>query len=321
MNILMVGANCNNSTDGVIVLGIHNLLKAALGKYEYDYAFLDDDRPQAIVNFNPTKYYDAVVVCGTPWLWDSFQNSTKYRNLKTCFNLHFRAKKLFLGIGSCLNIKDQISDILERPDEVAGMRDLFQNATVITRDTLAHEKLNYANVSNTLLPCPAYFCYGINPKMSTINDYNVLVYTDPTKTISGADWHNEQKLRQYNDLIMYFYTRFSPKVFIANEKDALGAWELGLPSPNLLITPFDTLNVMEESGVVLSTRVHCAVPAVIQQKLTFIVPLDTRARVLTDLYVPEVSSKTNFFSSNIRPINNPMNKLDQYIETIKTAVL
>ena len=84
-NILCVGADKNNSTDGVIVRGIYNILDSVFIDNKKEYLILNDHNPMTTIEKYKDKKIDYVVVCGTPWLWDSFQLSVKYKNLEAIF--------------------------------------------------------------------------------------------------------------------------------------------------------------------------------------------------------------------------------------------
>lgn len=286
MRILVVGPQENNSTDGVIIKGIKFLLNAAYKIEQLDYYELRDTVIQdPVTSFYSFNQYDLVVVAGTPWLWDSFQKSVKYQNLINCFKIHNQAKKLFLGIGSCLTFDMVGTNILRRPEEQDGMRRLFRGHTVIVRDDLAYMKLQYAGVDCASLPCPAYFCYSGHKEIlerQDTADTNVIVFQDPRKSISAVDWQDSGKLDAVFAKYREFYTKHYPKeVYVASAADIPGALEAGLPTPKVLKTADDTLNLMAGAKKVLSGRVHCAVPAIVSGADVELIPLDTRSLVVT----------------------------------------
>lgn len=253
----MIGPAENNSTDGVIIRGIKYLLKQAYKDYTYKYAKIADTSFQTPLNFHKNEKFDLVVVCGTPWLWDSFQYSLKYLNAKTALNTHPEARRVFFGIGSCLYLSDMTSNILERPEEQEGM-DIFRNALVIVRDSLAFDKLIAAEVPATLLPCPAFF--STTDILPAKRSDNVLIFQDPGCSISGGVWRNSQALADWKTEVLEFIKEKQPKVYCANTDDLPLAKELGL-NPAVLMTADDTIKAVNTNGCVLSGRVHCAVPA------------------------------------------------------------
>lgn len=280
MRLLLVGADENNSTDGVIVQGIRYLLNRAYPNAILDYKMIEDINPQFYYSFNPATVYDMIVVCGTPWLWDSFQNSHKYQNLITCFKTHAGVKRLFLGIGSCLNIEDVGSNILKRPEEIEGIKQLFSNATVIVRDSVASNILNHSGIEHAFLPCPAYFCYG--DKINVVTTFNnVLVFQNPLKSISAGNWAHPDKLNAYYGEMKHFHEVYNPLVVCANVQDMDKAKEL-FGEVTLLKTYKDTMDLMQGAKKVMSGRVHCAVPAIVSGADTQLMSLDTRYLVVAE---------------------------------------
>lgn len=281
MKLLLVGADENNSTDGVIVKGIRYLLNRSYPGCEMTYIFLNDHEKQYSPDFKWNESYDLIVVCGTPWLWDNFQRSIKYDNLITCFGAHNNAKRLFMGIGSCLPLGLENSGLLERPAERDGIKRLFENSTVIVRDKTAKAKLDIAGIKAVLLPCPAFFCYGEDITARTINDFkNVLVYQDPTLSISADQWQCPIKLAHYYNTMEAFRVINRAEVYCANQKEIQSAINNGFPAPQLLRTADDTLDLMRSAYRVLSGRVHCAIPAIVQNAEVTLIPLDSRASTI-----------------------------------------
>lgn len=284
-NILLVGPSPTNATDGVIIKGITYLLERSYGPFSSTYVLIDDHNFQTVKDFHIGKDFDLVVVCGTPWLWDNFQNSVKFENLMTCYAAHpaSECERLLMGVGSCLALKDVDSDILTRPAEIRGMRDLCLWSTVITRDHLAQQRLESAGIASTFLPCPAYFCYGDEqPNESYVIDQNVLIWTDPQLTISAIDWQDKTKLENYYRQVLMFYSVYEPTVYCANEEEMASAIRIGLPQPIVLRTSDQTLEIMRHAEMVLSGRVHCAVPARVQGASISLLALDTRSYVVSD---------------------------------------
>jgi hypothetical protein len=287
-HFLLIGADQHNSTDGVIVQGIRNILTGVFGnEYSTDYLFIDDHNDMNVDSLYNTRLYDAVIVCGTPWLWDGFHTTPKFRNMMAVFATHNEAKKVFMGVGTCLNLRDVKSNILERTTEQEALRVAYSDAIVIVRDSLAKYKLEKAGVQATHLPCPAYFCYGNNTPDSQ-KTYNVLVWTDPEKTISHGDWSNPDKLRKYYEIVQFFYENYEPIVVCAREEEIDKALAIGLPKPRLLEGWKDTLALMTNANYVLSGRVHCAVPAFAQGAAVGLLPLDSRSLVLKDFGCPMI---------------------------------
>lgn len=319
MNILLIGPDPNNSTDGVIVKGMHNLFEHSFGSYTYKYVFINDHGYMIPDEFFYWEKFDIVAVCGTPWLWDSFQNSPKYKNLEMCFSVHSESKKLFMGVGSCLSLDNIDSNILERPEEVQAFKNTYSNATVIVRDHLAFDKLTKIRIDSHHLPCPAYFCYGVEFKPNDIKKDNVLIFMDPAKSISSSVWQDSSKVLKYRNLIKAFYSKYNPVVYCAKLEDRKNCLEIGLPEPILLDHYSETMKIMETANIVLSTRVHCGVPAFVQNKSIGLVPLDTRSFVLSDFGCPIITRVEDFslLESKERNFSSYLNTYNEILRSLK----
>jgi hypothetical protein len=307
-HVLLIGADPTNATDGVIVQGILNLLSIKLGQYTYEYLFLDDHNPMSDEQLNKNVVYDRIFVCGTPWLWDNFQNSVKYRNLLRCFELH-SCHKYFMGIGTCLNNKDANSNILERPQEIEGIRKLYSGTTIYVRDEIAYQKLLKAGIPSKHLPCPSFFCYKDNEKTF---EENVLIWCDPIHTISKSDWYNKDKLNKYYQLNLEFYKECNPVVYCKDEVEKANAIKIGLPEPIILQGYQHTLDVMQKAKYVLSGRVHCAVPAFVKGKGLGLLSIDTRSKTISDFGGLIINNVEDFKKLTIeeRNFNNYITEYD-----------
>ncbi len=298
MNILTIGPNPQDPRDGVIIKGIYYLLNKAYPGATIEHFILSDTTNYT--SHSLVFKYDLLVVCGTPWIWDAFQNSPKYKNLQILFNTHQKAKKLFMGVGSCLYLRDVATNICRRPEEKQGIRDLFTRGTVIVRDHLAKELLDEAYVESTFLPCPAYFCYG-DEAVQPNKEGAVLVFQDPTISISSGMWRDSAVLQKYTDEVMEFYNKYSPAVYCAWDMEIALAERIGLPTPMVLQSPDDTLNVMRKAKRVLSGRVHCAVPAIVQGADVKLMPIDSRHYVVSDFPSIQIS---NYYDAYIKILHS-----------------
>lgn len=308
MKVLFVGADYNNSRDGVIVNGIYSLIDFLDIKINSYYHILDDNNLES-ENIIEEKDYDCIVVCGTPWLWDQFYKSIKYKNMINIIKGQKNAKVMFFGVGSCIGLDHINSEICEDEEHQEGIRNLFGNTTVVARDNLFFNKLKKSGVESYLLPCPSYFCY-LNEEFLIAKERNVLVWCDPKKSISSCDWQDEVKLQEYYDLFLNFYKQYAPLVCCAMEEEIQSAVEIGLPEPLVLNSWRETQDIMKRANYVLSARVHCAVPAFVLNKPTSIIALDSRSKVLSD-YGCHVHDKNNSFRVDLGSLNLGV-YLDQY---------
>jgi polysaccharide pyruvyl transferase WcaK-like protein len=322
MNITLLGPDWNNSTDGVIWQGTENLLRHAHPNARLRRIFLQDTAKQVWTE-DDLSPADMLVIVGTPWLWDSFQSSWKYRNALELSKRLYKARLVFMGIGSCLSIHNRPEDVLKRSGEVEGMRELFSaqrdgGTTVIVRDELAEAYLTSAGVDCTFLPCPAYFAYGlVQPDWS---EYGrpVMVVQDPRASISAVDYVKEHmRMRIISETYKAFYNDHNPLVKVVNAADLLYAVSLGFTNVQYLEGWKDTLHVMSRAGVVLSGRAHCAVPAAALGKPVKIIPIDSRADVLLDWGI-EAARSASCVRDGFKFLNTGWEKyVGDYMELLK----
>lgn len=282
MKILMFSPDHTNSTDGVIINGIHNLLKHVYGDYEFDYIEFDRNEVCTDEQLKCNEHYDLIVIAGTPWLWDLFNRSVKWKNLERCFEIHKKSKKLFMGIGSCFFPEMEYNNTCERQEEVDAFRKIYSQAVVIVRDSIAYNKLKKAGIECTLLVCPSFFCYGIEPIIPQTKSENVLIWYDPLMGLSRSGWSDTNKLNNYIKLNVDFYKKFNPTIYTHLECEKELAVKIGLPEPKLIGGWANTLSIMQNANFVLSGRVHCSVPAFVQGKPVGLLQIDSRARVISD---------------------------------------
>ena len=286
----------DTATDGIIFAGIKNILggidenvwsSPIIGTEEFDHQSVDTSDLE-VAQFRPDEKFDMVLIPGTPWLWDSFQKSHKYRNLIRMIDAHPEAKKVFFGIGTALNMNVG-GDVLSRPDEKGAMVRMAKDALVIVRDGIAKHKLLQAGVNCHHLPCPAYFCYGPEFKEPTSFNDNVLIWYNPLTGISKGYWgRNPELFQNYLKMVKRFVDEYSPKVYTvlnchtAYAEDQKHLNSIGVTEFDILKTSSDTKSVMENANIVMSGRVHCSVPAYVQGKAVSLLRIDSRANVLTD---------------------------------------
>lgn len=276
MNILLLGPNTDNPGDGIIRVGIEYILKKAYNEPELEYLTISNDRVQKESEF--FSYCDLIVICGTPWLWDNFQYSVKYNNLRTALLENPGIPVIFMGIGSCLPLNAS-TNVLERTDEVTGMNTLFNDSTIIVRDHIAHDKLKKAGINSYHLPCPSFWCYGSYDFTERIGPYyDTLVYQHPRNSISASVWTDEIELNKLLDKFTQFRKSYNFKLCVASEEDRA---EVAY-SATFLSDPTSILHQMKASRNVLTTRVHCAIPAFVAGAKVELLPLDTRANTLYD---------------------------------------
>lgn len=262
-------------TDSMIFEGALKLL-AHSRIHVNEYLTINDSKPARMETF---KHPTHIIVLGTPWVWDRCYESPKYENALQFFASAPNAKKLFLGVGSCLPLgkEEQIkASLISNVDKLAP---LFQDSTVIVRDILAADILKPFNP--TPLPCPAFYAMlGTHH----VGQNTSLVWYDPTRGVSQVDWSPESaRFEEYVSAVQVIYSQMAPTVYCVQPEEIAMAQRIGIGTPQVITGSEHAKLVIKNSGVIHSGRVHLAVPAYILGKFTYLWPVDSRARVLKDV--------------------------------------
>lgn len=263
-------------TDEMILEGSKYLFKQSSITVD-EYIAIDDYVEREIV---PKEYPTHVAVLGTPWVWDMCWTSPKYKNTINLFHKYPFAKRLFLGIGSCLPLGkgDMIKDSLL--DSHNHLKSLFEGSTVITRDTYAHEILS--DFGSILLPCPAF--YAIDKNAPKSNAFETMFWYEPNDGISKVDYGPTSKLIvPYLDKFKNEYEDKKPVVYCITETEVDTARLLGLGKAGVIKDVETAKFIIQHSRAIFSGRVHLAVPAYRLGKRVELVAVDSRAKVLYDV--------------------------------------
>lgn len=269
MKILLFGPFKENATDAFIIEGIRNILTKTFGEFEETYVYHGDSYLNTNEQLKQDEHFDLIVICGTPWIWDRFHLSIKWKNLKALLNIHRNTKSVFFGIGSCLTL-NAASSICETAAERQEFENQLKDSLVIVRDRIAHKKITSSNISSHLLPCPAFYS---TTKTNTTGK-PLLIWADLDTTISGIYWRGNLKEHQrIESIVDAFIKKHNPTIVKANKKEA-GYKQYDCAS---LINFQNAMDIIAQSNIVLSMRVHNAVPALAMGKSVGIIPIDTRA--------------------------------------------
>lgn len=282
---LFIGASKDSNTDGIITKGTENLLK----NHDMTYLQIQDFRPMEEYEFLGEEDFDYIIYAGSPFIWDQFQNSDKWKNTMLCRKIHSEAKMVYFGIGTCMNISDEYSNILRRPEDIVFLQKTFENSKIIVRESLAHDILKNAGIESKVLPCPSYFAYDSFNIESTKGD-NVLIWYAPWIGVSKGDWKDFKKCEEYVSVVKKFIEKYDPKIYCVCEGDRERAEFFDIPEPEIIRDREHTMEIMKNANYVLSGRVHCAVPAFMQGNAIGIQPVDSRVRVLTEFGCPSIET-------------------------------
>ncbi|MCX7647459.1 MAG: polysaccharide pyruvyl transferase family protein [Elusimicrobiales bacterium] len=297
----------DSATDGVIFRGIENLFKIVFKEFEFKsvirtenlkirdefirIARFDEFDEKELVEdrFYPQEVFDAVVVPGTPWIWDQFHKSVKYKNLIKMIEMHRYAPVIFLGIGSCVSKGNEES--IMREEEKKEINYLFSKGTVVCRDSLAYSALSNADVEANFLPCPSYFAYDEEEFKNHFDRQDLsFVYFDPYDSISSISWKNkEEDYKRFCEIVENIKKKDNVKIYSAinsSDKKIVDKYSKFV----LLKNSSDTINLIKNSKKLISVRVHCTAAAYSNGVDSAVIPIDSRARTLTDFGCFEINN-------------------------------
>ena len=291
--VLLIGASEYNVVDGVIVRGIKNLLK----DHEITYLKISDFDSMEKKHFLPDENFDLLVYAGTPFIWDQFQHSQKWKNTMKCKEIHKEAQMVYFGIGTCISLNSMGTDteIMRREEDIKFLKKTYENSTVIVRDSLAKDLLTNAGIESTLLPCPSFFCYEEDEEPAK-KGKNVLIYYDPETGVSEIYWKlHPTELKDYYRMIKQYISEYKPDIYCVMEHELENAEKYGIKNVKVLDSVDENLELMKNSRTILSGRVHCSVPAFVANKAVGLIPMDSRHLTLKDFGGTMVNSPKDFY--------------------------
>ncbi|MEW6012588.1 MAG: polysaccharide pyruvyl transferase family protein [Elusimicrobiota bacterium] len=297
----------DSATDGVIFKGIENLFKIVFKDFEFKsviktenlkvrdefvrIARFDefDERELGEDKFYPNEIFAAVVVPGTPWIWDQFYKSVKYKNLIKMIEIHRYAPVIFLGIGSCVSKGNEES--IMREEEKKEINNLFSKGAVVCRDSLAYLALSNANVEANFLPCPSYFAYdGENFEDERYGNELSFIYFDPYDSISSISWKDKKEdYEKFCEIVKNIKKKDNVKIYSAinsGDSEIVNKYSKFI----LLRNSSDTINLIKNSKKLISVRVHCTAAAYANGVDSAVIPIDSRAKTLTDFGCFEINN-------------------------------
>lgn len=268
--VLMVGPRLL-PTDGMIFKGSQYVLADANIVID-EYLGIDDTN---ITSIQPGHEPTHIIILGTPWVWDQCTASAKYANLQNLLNAYPEAKRLFLGVGSCLPLGKE--DVISADIKKLPLTDTFKGSTIITRDRYATDILSEFNPME--LPCPAFYALRDTPKPKRRNA--VMIWYDPTSGVSKVDYDQssaDSLIHKYLEDFKYYYDLVRPDVYCVQPHEIGPAVRLGLPKPVLIQDIQHAALILNAATSVFSGRVHMAVPAfeALRDAVT-LVAVDSRA--------------------------------------------
>lgn len=253
-----------NLGDDITFLGSKNLITKAIGNHEYKTYYTED--PDEFVA-DQVSNFDALVISGTPWIWDRCKESGKYKVVELLLNEFKDRKKIALGIGSSYPLR-------YIPKELDDVSNIWKEFDFIhTRDTLASGILNSAQIANYYSYCTSAYAdiYQViqEPKSPA------LVYYFPEKgTASGV--LSRAFIKYYHHYLGAIREKYNPRIIIIGKTEQQMLADMGLESTRPQ-SPEELINLLAGSKFVVSGRVHAAIPAAMLGIPTYILPIDSRS--------------------------------------------
>lgn len=272
-----------NPGDEIIRRGILAILEGNLGVTFLDYYCFESPDParSARNERNLRARFDVLVVCGTPWLWDRCTRSRKYRELTQLIECNPTAQLIALGIGACVPFHCDAQLICADPAVVADLKAIWSRfALITTRDRIASEVLTTCAVPHVADYCPSTLAF---PRTSAVarrqkSRRGALVFYLPQVGISRESLPSPF-LDHYVDMQIALARRkrLDLACLLPAEREYL-AHRLGvdLEAVELLKSASDILRFVADRPLVITGRVHVAIPTHVGGGTACLMPVDSR---------------------------------------------
>ena len=279
--------NDYNCGDQITFLGTKALLTKALGgSQNLDVVQFDIVRAERELDTYVSQFcwggIDIVALAGSPWLWVGLESSSKYRLIYDALKRFPDAKKVALGIGSCV---DEVvyTGMTTGPDRwfyntsarKDAIRDVFgQFDCVFTRDLFAQYLLELGGISSRLAyDTSAYAEYFIGSRENH-GDKKLLWFYDPSKGVSANNLSFDSE--EYIDYQLAWAKENDADIYCNSDCDMSTLMERGVDGI-FSVDLFHLSAKMTEYNEMLSGRIHMGVLGFMSNipKIT-VLPVDSR---------------------------------------------
>ncbi|HWK87591.1 MAG TPA: hypothetical protein VNQ34_08815 [Xanthobacteraceae bacterium] len=190
--IILINPGWSNPGDGLAALGVQSSLHALGFKNLYQYSI--EDHALWIQLFSPDEIH-AVVLAGTPWIWDRCHDSEKFRCLIEVRKRLHRAKWIMAGGGASFLAQHIQSNFTDAAVDLSVFSD-FQ--ICITRDFVARNMLQKVNKNCLLLPCPSTILpVAIDARFSRVEKTEKRLFEHDLRNEFLAPYLDSEFLTQY----------------------------------------------------------------------------------------------------------------------------
>lgn len=254
-----------NIGDDITFAGAKELITKAIGNHHVKTAYKEDSEE---ITPDIVEGIDALVLGGTPWLWDRDEESGKHKALNYLISLIPNIPKIALGIGSGY-------PITTIPIEGSGAADVWRKFSFIhTRDSLASSILQSSGINNTYSFCTSAYAPIYNNEISNNDKRPVVVYHTPNSGVAHSVL-NKDFIDAYDFYMHRVIRRYNARVLAVeqHEADILKPHGIEVFVPKKIS---DVTEFLQGASFVLSGRVHIAIPAARIGIPTYIIPVDSR---------------------------------------------
>lgn len=274
-----------NIGDNLTFLGTKYLITSAFGPHEEVIAELGpiELNPQLLHQYDDLQA-DIFVVSGTPWLWDQCENSNKYKVLRY-FVDKFKGKvKIALGIGSCYPIgSNTIKEFIthkERSNFRTCMRDTWgQFNVVITRDVLAARTFTELGIECLDTLCTSIHSLGyfkdIINRQRVLSTKPLLVFYNPAHGVSKSSC-DKYFIKDYLEYQYQYIEKYNPEIITICPLDEQDLHAQGIQNVTWIKSAEQLVDKLLNHKLIVSGRIHSAIPAQALGISTYILPIDSR---------------------------------------------
>lgn len=305
-----------NPGDEVIFSGISRLIDESIVVASKGYFYLEAQTPDVIEGNRKLLLddFDLLIVCGTPWLWDNCVPSRKYEELGRLLKRYAGSRKIALGIGACVPFHHGKDLVFADEHAATALRDIWQQFDLITtRDDIAADILTACGVPSHHEFCPSVlgfrFCQD-RSRSRPKSRRGALIFYLPQFGISRESLPDDF----IDDYVKMQLTIAAAKnlelaCLLDSEAEYLAyRLKIALGSIPLLGNADAIYRFVADKPLVVTGRVHVAIPALMAGCRACLLPVDSRYRTAAELGVRILwRYRSHFPVMRIRPV--PMRSL------------
>lgn len=291
-----------NLGDNLTFLGTKYLMEKVYGQHEVIIAELGplQDNPELLSTYNKVEA-DIFVVSGTPWIWDHCEVSNKYKVLRYFINKFKNKLKIALGIGSCFPLgSNTIREYVTHKERATFRQNMSstwgQFNVVITRDVIAAQTFKELGID-----CLDTYCTSLHSlhnfnkiinKKRNISNKPLLVFYNPGHGVSTASC-DTYFIQDYLEYQYQYIKYYNPDIVTICPMDRDDLVNRGIQNVRWLESTEGLIDTLLNYKLVVSGRIHSAIPAQALGLSTYILPVDSRYLTATRVGVRPIFTLGN----------------------------